>query len=445
MRTFLSRFFLSILFSGILIPVLLAQEGYVPTKENLENREWFQDAKFGLFVHWGVYSIMAGGGDQGIAEWIMERKNIPIVQYEKLPGFFNPTQFDPAEWVSMVKKAGMKYITITSKHHDGFAMFDSKISDYNIVDATPYAKDVIGRLKEECDRQGIKLFFYHSQLDWHNPDYFPHGRTGNGIPGRSQSGDFNAYIDYMNTQLTELLTQYGPIGGIWFDGMWDKPDADWRLDETYALIHSLQPGALIGSNHHQMPFPGEDFMMFERDLPGENTMGFNNTGISEDVPLEMCETMNGSWGFNIIDQNYKSVRTLIHTMVRAAGYGANFLLNTGPMPNGRIQPENVDTLMAIGSWMETYGDAIYGTRKGPVEPQEWGATVTKGNLVYIHVLDYNGRSIDIPGIAPDRIRSAVYFDDGSRADVSRNEKGITVTIPGRKLKPIDTILVLTMM
>jgi alpha-L-fucosidase len=445
MRTFLSRFFLSILFSGILIPVLVAQEAYVPARENLENREWFQDAKFGLFVHWGVYSIMAGGGDQGIAEWIMERKNIPIVQYEKLPGFFNPTQFDPAEWVSMVKKAGMRYITITSKHHDGFAMFDSKISDYNIVDATPYGKDVIGKLKQECDRQGIKLFFYHSQLDWHHPDYFPHGRTGNGIPGRSQSGDFNAYIDYMNTQLTELLTQYGPIGGIWFDGMWDKPDADWRLDETYALIHSLQPGALIGSNHHQMPFPGEDFMMFERDLPGENTMGFNNTGIAEDVPLEMCETMNGSWGFNIIDQNYKSVRTLIHTMVRAAGFGANFLLNTGPMPNGRIQPENVDTLMAIGKWMETYGDALYGTRKGPVEPQEWGATVTKGNLIYIHILDYNGRSIDIPGIAADRIRSAVYFDDGSRADVSRNEKGITVTIPGRKLKPIDTILVLTMM
>jgi len=434
-----------ILFSGILIPVILAQEGYVPTQENLDNREWFQDAKFGLFVHWGVYSIMAGGGDQGIAEWIMERKNIPIVQYEKLPTFFNPTQFDPAEWVSMVKKAGMKYITITSKHHDGFAMFDSKISDYNIVDATPYGKDVIGMLKQECDRQGIRLFFYHSQLDWHNPDYFPHGRTGNGIPGRSQSGDFDAYIDYMNTQLTELLTQYGPVGGIWFDGMWDKPEADWRLDETYALIHSLQPGALIGSNHHQMPFPGEDFMMFERDLPGENTMGFNNTGISEDVPLEMCETMNGSWGFNIIDQNYKSVKTLIHTMVRAAGYGANFLLNTGPMPNGKIQPENVDTLMAIGHWMETYGDAVYGTRRGPVEPQDWGVTVTKGNVIYIHVLDYKGRAIDIAGIAPDRIRSAVYFDDRSRADINRNEEGITITIPDRKLKPIDTILVLTMM
>ena len=445
MRSNLSKFFAVTMFSCFLGSYLSAQEGYVPTQKNLDNREWFQDAKFGLFVHWGVYSIMAGGGDQGIAEWIMERKNIPIVQYEKLPGFFNPTQFDPAAWVSMVKKAGMNYITITSKHHDGFAMFDSKISDYNIVDATPYGRDVIGMLKEECDKQGVKLFFYHSQLDWHNPDYFPHGRTGNGIPGRSQSGDFNAYIDYMNTMLTELLTQYGEVGGIWFDGMWDKPDADWRLGETYALIHKLQPGALIGSNHHMMPFPGEDFMMFERDLPGENSMGFNNTGISEQVPLEMCETMNGSWGFNIVDQNYKSVKTLIHTMVRAAGYGANFLLNTGPMPNGKIQPENVDTLMVIGHWLETYGDAYYGTRKGPVKPQEWGATTTKGNKIYVHVLDYTGSSIEILGVDPDHLQSAVYFDDNSRADVKKNRDGITLTIQEEKLKPIDTIIVLTML
>ncbi len=156
MRQKLFKFSAVILFCAFLAPRVTAQEGYVPSQENLDNREWFQDAKYGLFVHWGVYSIMGGGGDQGIAEWIMERKNIPIEQYEKLPGFFNPTQFDPAEWVSMVKKAGMKYITITSKHHDGFAMYDSKVSDYNIVDATPYGKDVIGMLKKECDKQGIK-------------------------------------------------------------------------------------------------------------------------------------------------------------------------------------------------------------------------------------------------------------------------------------------------
>ncbi len=422
---------------------LIAQEGYRPAEENLQNREWFQDAKYGLFIHWGVYSIMGGGGDQGIAEWIMERKNIPVNQYEKLPTFFYPVDYDPAQWVSMVKKAGMKYITITSKHHDGFAMYDSKISDYNIVDATPYGKDVIGMLKAECDRQGIKLFFYHSQLDWHHPDYFPLGRTGNDIPGRTQSGDWNAYIDYMNTQLSELLTRYGEIGGIWFDGMWDKPDADWRLDETYSMIHELQPGALIGSNHHKLPFPGEDFMMFERDLPGENSMGFNNTEVTDAVPLEMCETMNGSWGFNIIDQNYKSVERLIHTMVRAAGYGANFLLNTGPMPNGKIQPENVDTLMAIGNWLERYGESYYGTRKGPVPPQEWGVTVVKGDRVFVHILNHSGGTLQLKGFNP-KIKSARYFDDGSEAEVKRDKEGMILTIPEERLKPTDTVVVLTL-
>jgi alpha-L-fucosidase len=175
MKSILLRTFTMILLMPFFSICLPAQEGYVPSAENLENREWFQDAKFGLFVHWGVYSIMGGGGDQGIAEWIMNQKRIPIAQYEKLPGFFNPAQFDPAAWVSMVKRAGMKYITITSKHHDGFAMFDSKVSDYNIVDATPYGKDVIGMLKQECDRQGIRLFFYHSQLDWHHPGVEPGG------------------------------------------------------------------------------------------------------------------------------------------------------------------------------------------------------------------------------------------------------------------------------
>jgi len=421
----------------------IAQEGYVPTAENLENREWFQDNKYGLFVHWGVYSIMGGGGDQGIAEWIMEQKNIPVSQYEKLPGFFNPVDFDAAEWVAMVKKAGMRYITITSKHHDGFAMYDSKVSDYNIVDATPYGKDVLGMLKKECDKQGVKLFFYHSQLDWHHPDYYPIGRTGTEIEGRTTSGDWDSYIDYMNTQLSELLTQYGDIGGIWFDGMWDKPDADWRLAETYALIHKLQPGTLIGSNHHKMPYPGEDFMMFERDLPGENSMGFNNTGISNQVPLEMCETMNGSWGFNLVDQKYKSVKKLTQTMVRSAGYGANFLLNTGPMLNGEIQPENVDTLMAIGQWLEVNGESIYGTRQGPVKPQEWGATTQKGSTVYVHVLDHKGGALKIEGYTP-KLKSASFFDDGSEVEVKKSKKGITLTIPEEKLQDVDTIIVLTL-
>ena len=429
----LTSLLLIILLSG---SSLIAQSTYQPTEKNIENREWFQDAKFGLFIHWGVYSILGDG------EWVMNQQKIPIRQYQKLPAFFNPTDFNPAEWVAMVKKAGMKYITITSKHHDGFAMYDSKVSNYDIIDSTPYKKDVLKMLKEECDKQGVKLFFYYSQLDWRHLDYFPLGRTGQEYTGRPESGNWKSYIDYMNTQLSELLTNYGEVGGIWFDGMWDKKDENWHLDETYSLIHKLQPGTLVGSNHHLDPIAGEDFQMFERDLPGENTMGFNQTGTISELPLEMCETMNGSWGFNLQDQKYKSSQKLIQTMVKAAGYGANFLLNTGPMPNGKIQPENIDTLMVMGQWLEKYGETIYGTRRGPIRPQEWGATtVDKDGNVYIHVLEMQDDELLIPSL-PGKIKSAVYFDGGEKVQFKKTEDGILLTIPKEKRDKIDTILVL---
>jgi alpha-L-fucosidase len=431
----MKRVFLFALSILAITNLTFAQENYQPSEKNLENREWFQDAKYGLFIHWGVYSILGDG------EWVMNNQQIPIKQYERLPSFFNPVDFDPAEWVSMVKKAGMKYITITSKHHDGFAMFDSDVSVYDIVDKTPYGKDVLKMLKDECDKQGIKLFFYHSQLDWHHPDYFPRGGTGSGFTGRPQNGSWDNYIDYMNAQLTELLTNYGEIGGIWFDGMWDKKNADWRLEETYSLIHELQPGAMIGSNHHVEPYPGEDFQMFERDLPGENTMGFNQTNTISNLPLEMCETMNGTWGFNLQDQNYKSVKRLIQTMVKAAGYGANFLLNTGPMPNGEIQPENIDTLMKMGKWLDKYGETIYETRKGPIAPQDWGATtIAKDGTVYIHLLELKDENLLIP-LLPQKIKSATYFAGGEKVDYSETEYGILLNIPKEKQENYDTILV----
>jgi alpha-L-fucosidase len=415
---------------------LFAQDDYVPSPENLKNREWFQDAKFGLFVHWGIYSQMAGGGDLGVAEWIMNSKEIPEKQYELLAGFFNPTQFDPAEWVRIVKDAGMKYITITSKHHDGFAMFDSEISDYNIVDATPYGKDIIEMLKEECDKQGIRLFFYYSQLDWHHPDYFPRGRTGNAT-SREESGDWDNYIKYMNSQLTELLTKYGEVGGIWFDGMWDKWDAPWQLDLTYSVIHDIQPSALIGSNHHKMPLPGEDFQMFERDLPGQNTIGFNQTDVSN-LPLEMCETMNGSWGFNIKDSDFKSTEYLLHLLIKAAGKNANMLLNTGPMPNGKIQPANVETLKEMGQWMKKYGESIYETRGGPVEG-EWGTTTMKGNKLYIHILDENIDELSIP-LQGKKIIQLSEFDSGIKASFKKVKDSILIDIPEHN-NVIDYILV----
>jgi alpha-L-fucosidase len=420
------------------IPVF-SQTDYVPSASNLEAREWFQDAKFGLFVHWGVYSVLGGGGDLGIAEWIMERKQIPVDQYEKLPDFFNPVVFDPAEWVSMVKEAGMKYITITSKHHDGFAMYDSEISDYNVVDRARYGKDILGMLKEECDKQGIKLFFYYSQLDWHHPDYYPRGRTGH-YTGRPENGDWNKYIDYMNTQLRELLTQYGDVGGIWFDGMWDQWDAPWRLDETYALIHKLQPQALIGSNHHKMPIPGEDFQMFEKDLPGQNSMGFNQTGIGE-LPLETCETMNGSWGFNIKDTRFKSTEDLIHMLVRAAGLNSNFLLNTGPMPDGRIQPENVATLMEMGKWMKQYGETVYGTRGGPAGARKWGTSTWKDNKVFVHILNAEDPVLYVP-MAGQKVARAYSFDSGEKITFRKQSDGILLTLPEIPDDVIDYIIVL---
>ena len=435
----MKKFFLTNLLVVSFSLPFLAQPGYQPSEDNLKNREWFREAKFGMFLHWGVYSVMAGGGDLGIAEWIMERKQIPIVAYENLPNYFNPVEFDPKEWVLTVKAAGMKYITITSKHHDGFAMFDSKISDWDIVDRTPYGKDVLKLLKEECDRQGIKLFFYYSQLDWHNPDYFPRGRTGQDYTGRPESGNWNSYIQYMNTQLSELLSNYGEIGGIWFDGMWDQWDANWQLDKTYSLIHKLQPGALIGSNHHMAPFPGEDFQMFERDLPGENTMGFNQTSSISELPLEMCETMNGSWGYNIKDRRFKSSKELIQTMIKAAGYGANFLLNNGPPPNGKLQPEVIDTLKIIGQWLSKYGETYYGTQKGPIPPREWGATTQKDNTVYVHVMDLKDDVVFLPNFT-EKIISVTLFDDGSRLKFSQDRMGTMINVPFEIRKEVDTIV-----
>jgi len=414
-----------------------AQWKYQPSAENLKNREWFQEARFGLFIHWGVYSVLGNG------EWVMNNQEIPITTYEKLPAFFNPIGFDPKAWVKMAKDAGMKYITITSKHHDGFAMWDSKVSDYNIVKRTPYGKDVLKMLAEECRKEGIKLFFYHSQLDWRHPDYFPRGNTGGKYTGREEKGDMNKYLDYMDAQLTELLTNYGDVAGIWFDGMWDKKDADWRLEKTYKLIHQLQPGALVGSNHHVTPYEGEDFQMFEKDLPGHNTTGFAPEQTIGSLPKETCETINNSWGFNLKDNKHKSSTQLIHYLVKAAGYDANFLLNVGPMPDGRIQPEHQALLQEMGKWLSKNGETIYGTKGGPLTAREWGVTTQKGNKVYVHVLNWFDESLLIPAWGK-KIKSARFFNDKTPVKFSESEFGITLRIPKDKRDQVDTIIELEM-
>jgi alpha-L-fucosidase len=416
---------------AIAIPRHATSADYEPTPANQEARRAFQDAKFGMFIHWGVYSVLGDG------EWVMHNRRIRAADYEKLPGLFNPTQYDPAEWVALAKAAGMKYITITSKHHDGFAMFDSKVSDYDIVDRTPYGKDVLKMLADECHRQGIKLFFYHSELDWHHPDYYPRGRTG-GDSGRPDNGTWSRYLDYMDGQLRELLTNYGEIGGIWFDGWWDKPEADWRLERTYKMIHDLQPAALIGNNHHHLPFPGEDFQMFEKDLPGGRTAEFNREAKVGALPLETCETMNNAWGFNLTDGHYKSTRDLVHYLVKAAGNDANFLLNVGPMPNGKIQPEFVERLREVGQWMAAHGEAIYGTRGGPVAPRSWGVTTQKGDTVYVHVLDYDDPVLAMPAL-PRRVDAARVLTGGAPVTFHETASGLTLSLPAAR-DTYDTVI-----
>ncbi len=412
-----------------------AQDGYQPSPANFAARERFRGARFGLFIHWGIYSTLGAG------EWVMNNRGITAADYERLAPLFNPVKFDAAAWVALAKASGVRYITITSKHHDGFAMFGSKVSDWNIVDRTPYARDPLKQLADECRKAGIALLFYHSQLDWHHPDYFPRGRTGL-TAGRPDRGDWPRYLDYLDAQLSELLTNYGPIGGIWFDGMWDKPDADWRLARTYSLIHRLQPAALVGSNHHRVPFPGEDFQIFERDLPGENTFGDNTTTIAP-LPLETAETINGAWGFNITDKDYKSPRQLVGLLVRAAGRDANLLLNVGPMPTGEIQSEFAERLRAMGAWLSVYGSSVYGTRGGPLAPRPWGVTTQRGDTVYVHVLDWPDSTLTLPAL-PGRVLAARGLKGGAPLAFRQDAFGVTLQLPPRLPDDYDAVVVLVL-
>jgi alpha-L-fucosidase len=411
-----------------------AQTTYVPTADNLAARENFQDMKFGLFIHWGIYSILGDG------EWVMHNEKIPYDSYKRLADFFNPQAFDAKEWVAFAKRAGMKYITITSRHHDGFSMFGTKMSPYNIVDATPYHRDPLMELAQECQKQGIELHFYYSLLDWGRPDYAFGSPIVNGKPTQ---GDWDSYIKFMKDQLTELITKYPAVKGIWFDGYWERTDVNWHLDEIYGLIHHLNPSIIIGNNHHEAVKDGEDFQMFEKDLPGNNTTGFGAKSKIGTLPLETCETINGSWGFNINDRSYKSTKQIIHYLVNAAGRNANFLLNIGPMPNGKIQPEFADTLAIVGNWMQKNGETIYGTRGNFITPQPWGVVTYKNKTLYAHVLNKPQQPyIFLPDVKA-KITKVTLFADGSSVKFKQQAEGVFVYTNNLKTDAVDTILELT--
>ncbi len=419
------------------------EEPYLPSLPNLRAREWFQDARFGLFIHWGVYSV-AGEG-----EGVMHRRRMTSEDYGKLAARFDPAAYDPAGWVALAKRAGMKYVTVTSKHHDGFAMWDSKVSDWDVVDRTPCKRDVLKPLADECRKQGLKLFFHHSLLDWHHPDYYPRGRTGE-HSGRPEGGDFGKYLEFLDAQVAELCSgRFGEIAGIWFDGWRDRLDGegstkarvDWRLRRTYNLVHRLQPQALVGNNHHVPPFPGEDFRTTGKDQPG-GTPG--TPPAPGTLPLEICGTIGGSWGYDAGDREFKTVPQLVHALVRAAGRGANFLLNVGPMPDGRIPPEFVDRLEAMGQWLERHGESIYGTRAGPVAPQDWGVTTRKEAAVYVHVLDPQAAPADgivLAGLEPGKVKSARLLRGGAEVPLAPGRNVLQLP-PRESLDPVDTVIVL---
>lgn len=401
--------------------------------------KWFEDARFGLFIHFGPYSVLGAG------EWIMNNRPVKCNDYMRLQQLFNPQAFDAKEWVRIAKEAGMKYINFTSRHHDGFSNWNTQQSYWNIMN-TPYGKDIVKQLSDECEKEGIKLVLYYSLIDWMRSDYqYETGRTGKGT-GRTEKSNWPSYINFMKAQLTELLTNYN-VAGVWFDGHWDQTEdknrtnhatyIDWHYPEIYELIHSIRPECLIANNHHLPPLQGESYQVFERDVPGENEAGYSGQAVSH-LPLETCQTISASWGFNITDDKFKSTKELLHLLIRTAGTGANLLLNVGPMPNGVIQPECVSRLQQMGEWLNKYGYTIYETQQGFVKPQTWGASTKKGNVYYLHILNKETENIElnIPNI-----KSAKWINVDSQLAWKKDKKtgNVNFTIEGN-LDDTDSII-----
>ena len=413
----MKRFFLLIALM-CLVGAPLWAEHYTPDPENLENRRRFAEDRFGIFIHWGLYSTFAQG------EWYLQNGPLRREEYAKAANAFYPHDFDAKAWAKVFKKAGARYITFTTRHHDGFSMWNTLQSDYNIMH-TPYGKDVVAQLAEACRENNLALHLYYSHIDWMRDDY-PMGRTGRGVGKDTAKADWPHYFAFMNRQLTELLTQYGAVRAIWFDGWWDhdqtKPAFDWQLPEQYALIHRLQPACLVGNNHHQQPNEGEDLQFFERDVPGENKAGLSGQAISR-LPLETCETMNGMWGYKVADQNYKSVDELIKLLVRTASKGANLLLNVGPQPDGNLPAAAVERLEAMGQWLQVNGETIYGTAGGSLGDGKNVVSTRRGSKVYVHILDAEIKMLDLP--CGNQVKKVYRLGSSSLTDFKYRRKRLT--------------------
>ena len=360
-------------------------EMYQPAAWNLEARQKFADQRFGIFIVWGLYANYAQG------EWYLHDpacRDDPEA-YERMIDGFYPSKFDAEEWVRIVKDAGAKYITITTRHHDGFALWPSQVDDWNIKN-TPFKRDVIGELDRVCQKEGIQLNLYYSLLDWHRADYPPGGACR--PVKRPRRPDYASYKKYMLGQIEELCTRYHP-GNIWFDGEWDHIDKDrgggfdWGFDEIFDLIHSHQ--VLVANNNHKDIREKEDIQLFERDLPGVGMHFSRGMAVAQDRPLEQCDVLQKNvWGYRIGEHDFLTPEQVVAMTAKSAAKGANMLMNVGPDGSGRFPRRCVEILAAVGTWFRANGDSIYGTVAGGVELGKGQVVSTrKGGRLYLHFLD----------------------------------------------------------